>query len=171
MNNDTSYWKNDRPETIEQALELLRFGAVMNHITDPVPINQRRTERRMLACADFFERTQPKPATDTGYEFGLTHEDVWPGDAGLSSEAEEVERLRDDNQRFRNGYANLMNALQNAPGLPLEGSSEEALVEWTNIIAGILFALGTLEATGKPQSPWEALLAIGNASSDTNNEV
>lgn len=82
-------------------------------------------------------------------------------------EAEEVERLRDENQRFRNGYANLSRALQNGPGLPLEGSSEEALAEWTGIIAGILMALGTLESTGKPQSPWEALLAIDNASTDT----
>lgn len=82
--------------------------------------------------------------------------------ANPQSEAVELSRLRDENQRFRNGYANLMQALMDAPGLPLEGSSDAALTEWTNIITGILMALGTLDATGKPQSPWEALCAIAD---------
>jgi hypothetical protein len=49
------HWKTDRPETPEQALELLRFGAVF---TEPgtAEVNRVRTERRMDRCAQLFER-------------------------------------------------------------------------------------------------------------------
>lgn len=55
MSDDGEHWRQDKPETVEQALELLRFGAVMSPIRQSDPVDQVRTERRMLACATFFE--------------------------------------------------------------------------------------------------------------------
>lgn len=50
------HWDTDRPETAEQALELLRFGVI-----SPLDRNEQykanaRTERRMIASADVLER-------------------------------------------------------------------------------------------------------------------
>lgn len=55
-----AFWKNDKPTTMEEALSLLRFGAVLNpafaYDTQEEFVDQARTERRMLACADFFDK-------------------------------------------------------------------------------------------------------------------
>ena len=72
----------------------------------------------------------------------------------LSARIAELER---DAARFRNGFANLTQALQDAPGLPIETLSAEDQAKWTDLLTGLLMALGVLEATGKPQSMWEAL--------------
>lgn len=70
----------------------------------------------------------------------------------------EITRLMEENQRFRNGFANLSKALEEAPGLPIELLDEEDQAKWTDTITGILMALGVLEVTGRPMSPFEALV-------------
>lgn len=52
------FWADDKPSTVEEALRLLRFGVVSNPIPHEQHIDQYRTERRMLACADFFDRLE-----------------------------------------------------------------------------------------------------------------
>lgn len=56
MSNPDKHWQQDRPSTDEEAFELLRFGAVMNPLMEDQLVDQARTERRMLACADYFKR-------------------------------------------------------------------------------------------------------------------
>lgn len=68
-----------------------------------------------------------------------------------------IAELERDAARYRNGFANLMQALNDAPGLPLECLSQEELARWTDVLTGILMALGVLEHTGRPMSMWEAL--------------
>lgn len=50
------FWAKDVPTNEDEALSLLRFGAVLNDIRAGEVVDQVRTERRMLNCADFFER-------------------------------------------------------------------------------------------------------------------
>lgn len=69
----------------------------------------------------------------------------------------EIVRLREENQKLRNGFTNLGRALEEAPGLPLEYLSKDDLAKWTDLITGLLIALGTLEVTGKPIGTLEAL--------------
>lgn len=72
--------------------------------------------------------------------------------------------LERENRRLRNGFANLNKALEEAPGLPIELLSAEEQEAWTDILSGILMALGVLETTGRPMSPFEALIeAAGEA--------
>ena len=49
------FWENDRPANVEEALTLLRYGAVMSPLRSEQLVDQARTEKRMKACADFFE--------------------------------------------------------------------------------------------------------------------
>lgn len=72
----------------------------------------------------------------------------------MTGHAKDLER---ENQRFRNGFANLSKALQDGPGLPIELLDEADQAKWTDTITGILMALGVLEVTGKPMNPFEAL--------------
>lgn len=53
------HWITDKPETVDQALEMLRFGAVF---TEPgtAEVDRVRTERRMDRCAQLFERELAK---------------------------------------------------------------------------------------------------------------
>ena len=68
-----------------------------------------------------------------------------------------VAQLERDAERYRNGFANLMHALQDAPPLPIEALSAENQAKWTDLLTGLLMALGVLETTGRPQSIWDAL--------------
>lgn len=52
--NDEEFWKTDAPTTLEEALQLLRFGMVLEKPLGDV--DHVRTSRRMIACADFIER-------------------------------------------------------------------------------------------------------------------
>lgn len=53
----SDFWAKDLPSNEDEALSLLRFGAVQNDMRDHGEVvDQVRTERRMLNCADFFER-------------------------------------------------------------------------------------------------------------------
>lgn len=54
------HWKTDRPETPEQALELLRFGAISALDRDKQWEATARTERRMVTSADVLERELTK---------------------------------------------------------------------------------------------------------------
>ena len=56
MSESDKHWQEDKPATDEQALELLRFGAVAGEMRSDQRVDQQRTERRMLACADYFEK-------------------------------------------------------------------------------------------------------------------
>lgn len=77
--------------------------------------------------------------------------------AELSALRAQVQTLTAENQRFRNGFANLYQALQDAPGLPIEALGEEDQAKWTDLITGLMMALGGLEMDGRPMSVWEAL--------------
>ena len=55
-----------------------------------------------------------------------------------------------DEQKFRNALNNILAALKAAPGLPIETLSAEDQAKWTDVITGILMALGPYEVTGKP---------------------
>ena len=53
------FWRDDKPSSVQQALELLRYGSVQSGDgmeSDATRAAGIRTERRMLACADFLER-------------------------------------------------------------------------------------------------------------------
>lgn len=49
------HWMTDKPETVDQALDLLRFGVVFKDALSG-EIDIARTERRMDRCAQLFER-------------------------------------------------------------------------------------------------------------------
>lgn len=68
-----------------------------------------------------------------------------------------AERVAGENAKLRNGYRNLFAALKDAPGLPLITCTSDELDKWTDLLHGLLIALGVLEATGKPQTMFEAL--------------
>lgn len=69
----------------------------------------------------------------------------------------QLSECRAENQSFRNGFDNLLAALDKAPGLPIEAQSEEDQAKWTDLITGLLMALGSYQHSGKPQSVWEGL--------------
>lgn len=46
-----TFWDTDKPETVEDALRLLRYGVVTKEIGS-IEIDQVRTERRMDRCAE-----------------------------------------------------------------------------------------------------------------------
>lgn len=69
----------------------------------------------------------------------------------------EIAQLREDNQRYRNGFLNLMKAFEEAPGLPLELLSEDDQAKWTDIITSILMVCGILEHDGRPLTMLESL--------------
>ena len=52
------HWNTDVPETVEQALELLRFGAISELNRDKQWEAYARTERRMVTSADVLEQLQ-----------------------------------------------------------------------------------------------------------------
>ena len=93
----------------------------------------------------------------------IPNEWLYPGDKIISGTfdpqqaASAIVALQQDVDRYRNGFANLMQALQDAPALPIETLSVEDQAKWTDLLTGLLMALGVLETTGKPQSMWEAL--------------
>lgn len=101
------------------------------------------------------------PKTDAeGVRFGRLMIE-WPKGKQKTTElipADFARELERENQRFRNGFANLTKALQDGPGLPIELLDEADQAKWTDTITGILMALGVLEVTGKPMSPFEALM-------------
>lgn len=90
------------------------------------------------------------------------------GDEGGTPYCPRIRELEAENQRFRNGFANLNQALADAPGLPLEIQDKESLELWTDTLHGILMALGVLEATGKPLSPFEALVDAAQLATTPN---
>jgi len=53
---DDMCWINDKPETVEQALEMLRFGQISADWKDGQDHSYARTERRMSNCADLLEQ-------------------------------------------------------------------------------------------------------------------
>ena len=75
----------------------------------------------------------------------------------VAPEVEEIARLRDDNQRYLNGFLNLSKAFEEAPGLPLELLSEDDLAKWTDIITSVLMVCGILEHDGRPLTMLESL--------------
>jgi len=66
-------------------------------------------------------------------------------------------------ERLRNGLDNLFDALKNAPGLPLETLPQADLEKWTDLITGVMMALGVLKHTGKPMSMWDSLIDSARA--------
>ena len=62
-----------------------------------------------------------------------------------------------DLRKFQHGIDNILSALEAAPGLPIETLSREDQEKWTDIITGILMALGPYQATGKPLALFEAI--------------
>lgn len=70
-----------------------------------------------------------------------------------------IRETLDDAAKFKNGIDNLIIALDEAPGLPIELLSEEDQAKWTNTITGVLMALGPYRITGRPQSVWEYVQA------------
>lgn len=54
--NSEEFWTTDTPTTVGEALKLLAFGGVLNPIGQERVFDMARTERRMLACARFFEK-------------------------------------------------------------------------------------------------------------------
>ena len=69
-----------------------------------------------------------------------------------------IEQLERDAGRYRNGIDNILAALKAAPSLPIETLSREDQAKWTDVITGILVALGPYAVTGKPVTPWEYML-------------
>jgi hypothetical protein len=57
------HWINDKPETLDEALDLLRFGVVF---TDDLSgeVDRVRTERRMDRCANLMEKIPAQVAKD-----------------------------------------------------------------------------------------------------------
>lgn len=47
------FWETDTPNTLEECVQLLKFGAVLNPLLDQQHVDQARTEIRMLNCAEF----------------------------------------------------------------------------------------------------------------------
>lgn len=58
--------------------------------------------------------------------------------------------MGDETERLRNGLDNILQAMNDAPGLPIECLSVEDQTRWTQTIHAILMALGPYEITGKP---------------------
>lgn len=75
-------------------------------------------------------------------------------EAGLTALCQELET---EAARLSNGYHNILAEFEKAPGLPLETLSQDDLAKWTDIITGILKALGPFSITGKPISLGEYL--------------
>jgi len=63
-----------------------------------------------------------------------------------------------DEQKFRNALDNILLAFKNAPALPIESLSAEDQAKLTDVITGILVALGPYEVTGKPVTLWDYML-------------
>lgn len=72
-------------------------------------------------------------------------------------EPESMAEIERENTRFRNGFDNLLAAFEHAPGLPIEILPKADQEKWTDLIKGILMALGPYSVSGKPESIWEAL--------------
>lgn len=116
------------------------------------------TDRQLSALYAAFLRhvrdKAPAPDQETIY---ARQWDAWEEVFGKGRRTESAATLADENRRFRNGFANLSQALADAPGLPIECLSPEDQAKWTDTLTGILMALGVLETTGRPLHLFEAL--------------
>jgi hypothetical protein len=57
------HWINDKPETLDEAMDLLQFGVVfVGHLG--ADIDRVRTERRMDRCANLMEKIPAQVAKD-----------------------------------------------------------------------------------------------------------
>lgn len=145
----------DKPETDEQALELLRFGSVLNPLGHAETTNYQRTERRMQACADYFERRIRELEQSDSESVAMYHRARDRADSAakeLESVRAQLNAVADERNRLVSDNAELLEGMEMI-GWPCRTAD---LPKEYNELCKIIQALRDNDVTvSVPKAAWE----------------